>query len=87
MIALIFCGDLKYCPYIKRYIERIEKQGLEYSVVFWNRCGQEQNLPENYYYYNSPSDLKKGKIKKLLDFFYLTFFIILFLSDFLSYFL
>ncbi len=69
MVALIFCGDLKYCPYLKRYIERLDKLGIPYSVLFWNRGGYDLDLPENYYHYDNSSDLNSGKIKKILDFF------------------
>ena len=68
MIALVFCGDLKYCPYIKRYIERMDLNGVDYTVYFWNRSGLKLELPNNYKYYDSKSDLRKGKISKFLDF-------------------
>ena len=69
MVALIFCGDLKYCPYIKRYIDRLELHEVDYSVYFWNRGGFSLDLPANYQYYDYPSDLSKGKMGKLVDFF------------------
>lgn len=68
MIALVFCGDLKYCPYISRYIERLENAGIEYKVYFWNRSNFSLNLSDKYVYYNQESDLKKSKVQKLLDF-------------------
>lgn len=68
MIGLIFCGDLKYCPYINRYIERLEKNNSEYCVYFWNRGGFNLDLPENYIAYNSTSNLNKSKIGKVIDF-------------------
>ncbi len=69
MISLIFCGDLKYCPYLARYTERLEKQSIPYRVLFWNRGNFTLNLPENYVYYDSPSDESLGKLQKLKDFF------------------
>ena len=69
MIALVFCGDLKYCPYIKRYIERLTALKAEFKVYFWNRGGYNLNLPDNYIYYDSYSSLKNSKISKLYDFF------------------
>lgn len=69
MIALIFCGDLKYCPYLSRYTERLEKASAPYRVLFWNRGNFTLNLPENYMYYDSPSDESLGKVQKLRDFF------------------
>ena len=68
MIALVFCGDLKYCPYIKRYLERLDLKKVEYKVYFWNRGGFELNLPENYIFFDSYSKLKKNHLSKLIDF-------------------
>lgn len=68
MVALIFCGDLKYCPYIQRYIERLEANDVEYKVFFWNRSGFDLDLPSYYEYYGDSSELSKGKISKLFDF-------------------
>lgn len=68
MVALVFCGDIKYCPYIKRYIERLESLDSKYCVLFWNRGGFKLDMPNNYFYYDSPSDLNNGKLKKAVDF-------------------
>ena len=68
MIALVFCGDLRYCPYINRYIERLEKAEVDYKIFFWNRSGFDLNLSDHYIYYDQGSDLSSGKIQKLLDF-------------------
>lgn len=68
MITLIFCGDLRYCPYIKRYTERLDKKGHKYEVLFWNRAGLRLDLPKNYYCYNIPSSESLDKLKKLIDF-------------------
>ena len=69
MIALVFCGDLRYCPYINRYIERIESAGQDYRVYFWNRSNFEMNLDNHYIYYNEGSELTSNKVQKLLDFY------------------
>ncbi len=68
MVALIFCGDLKYCPYIKRYIERLEHYKINYTVYFWNRSGFDLKLPENYIYFDASSNLNKSKVEKAIDF-------------------
>ena len=68
MIALVFCGDLKYCPYISRYIERLEKANADYKVYFWNRGKFPLNLDEHYVYFDEGSDLNSGKVQKLFDF-------------------
>lgn len=68
MITLIFCGDLRYCPYISRYIERLDMHAVSYQVLFWNRAGLNLHLPNNYFYYNKPSSEKNDKFKKFVDF-------------------
>lgn len=68
MIALVFCGDLKYCPYISRYIERLEKAKRDYRVYFWNRSSFKLNLSDKYVYFDHGSDMNSGKVQKLLDF-------------------
>lgn len=75
MIALVFCGDLKYCPYIQRYIERLEKNKKEYKVYFWNRSSFKLDLPSNYSFFDEGSDLKKNKFQKCLDFIKFTLWI------------
>lgn len=68
MVALVFCGDLKYCPYINRYIERLENAHMDYKVYFWNRSQFNVNLSEHYIYYDRASELTSGKIQKYFDF-------------------
>lgn len=68
MIALVFCGDLKYCPYIKRYLEILEANNKAYVVYFWNRSGEQLQLSDNYKYYNEFSKLNKAKYSKIVDF-------------------
>lgn len=68
MITIIFCGDLQYCPYLKRYSERLDSKKIEYEVLFWNRSGSELNIERNYKYYNRPSKEDKNKAQKLMDF-------------------
>ena len=68
MISLIFCGDLRYCPYLKRYTERLELLSAEYEVLFWNRAGLLLDLPKNYHCFERPSAENLGKIDKAFDF-------------------
>lgn len=69
MIALIFAGDIKYCPYAKRYIERLEFLNINYEFLFWNRSGFDLKVPDNYKYFDKTSDLLSGKGKKIRDFY------------------
>lgn len=69
MIAIVYCGDLKYCPYMKRYLERLDNLNADYRVYFWNRANEKLHLPQNYVSFNSFSKLSKSKFFKLFDFF------------------
>lgn len=69
MISLIFLGDLRYCPYLTRYTERLKAAGAEFEVLFWNRGGFQLDLEPNYKYcpITSPDSLPKAR--KLIDFY------------------
>ena len=69
MISVIFCGDIKYCPYLNRYTERLEILGMDYEVLFWNRDGRTLQLPKNYFWYDKISPETLGRKKKLIDFY------------------
>ncbi len=68
MISLVFFGDLKYCPYLYRYTERLDKNKMKYEVLFWNRGGFKLTLPENYYWYDSVSSESLSRTRKIFDF-------------------
>lgn len=68
MITLIFCGDLKYCPYLSRYTERLKDKREPYEVLFWNRGDFTLNISQEYFYYDSPSAENLNKVYKLIDF-------------------
>lgn len=68
MISIIFCGDIKYCPYLSRYTARLDTVKAEYEVLFWNRSFFNLDVEKNYSYYDSPSAEDLGKVKKLIDF-------------------
>ena len=65
MIALVFCGDLRYCPYISRYIERLERLKRT-TGIFWNRSKFTLNLSDKYVYFDQGSDMSSGKVQNFL---------------------
>lgn len=69
MVALAFCGDLRYCPYMERYLERIRRTTDQFKIYFWNRSGDPLTLDEHYDYYGVASRLNKKKVEKLKDFY------------------
>lgn len=68
MISIIFCGDIKYCPYLSRYTSRLDAAKAKYEVLFWNRGSFKLDVKNNYKYYDIPSAEDLGKVKKLIDF-------------------
>ena len=69
MITIIFCGDYKYCPYLKRYTERLDRLGKAYQVLLWNRGGFKLDLPDNYFCYDLQSPEDQGMARKAVDFY------------------
>lgn len=70
MVGIIFIGDLKYCPYLKRYEKILRELKEPYEFLFWNRSGDSMDaLPENYIAYQKPSILLQNKFTKAKDFY------------------
>lgn len=68
MIGIIFIGDLKYCPYLSKYTESLEKNNIEFEVLYWNREASNNKVPENYISYIKKSKLNKSQQAKFKDF-------------------
>lgn len=68
MVALLFCGDLKYCPYISRYIERLENCKIEYKIYFWNRSQFDMTGQKNCDFFDEKANLSLGKAGKISHF-------------------
>jgi hypothetical protein len=68
MIGIIFVGDLKYCPYLDKYLKVCKEQEKDYEVLFWNRENDNCSYPDNYIYFNKKSELNRHPITKLADF-------------------
>lgn len=69
IVGIIFVGDLLYCPYLKKYVEILEKINTKYEVLYWNRSGKEIVNNEHYLHYDKTSKLKKNKLNKIADFY------------------
>lgn len=68
MVALVYIGNIEYCPYVQYYIHLLKKEHVNFNIYFWNRENNNIEYPENYYSFTLKSDLKKNKASKLLDF-------------------
>lgn len=69
MIAMIFCGNIEFCPYVSKYSQILENNIVESKVLFWKRQEFYTEYPSQYCYFKFNSKLKKKRILKILDFF------------------
>ena len=67
--ALIFIGNIEFCPYRKEYESILGEMGMDYHILFWKRQDLSTDYPSNYLCFDFPSDLKKKKMFKFYDFF------------------
>jgi hypothetical protein len=68
VIGIVFVGDLRYCPYLDKYLEVLEEQNTPYEILFWNRENRNAVFPKNYYSFNLESKMARSPIFKLYDF-------------------
>jgi hypothetical protein len=68
VVGIIFIGDLKYCPYLKRYTDIFDSMNIKYEVLYWNREATNKKYPDNYIGYKKKSKLNKNLYYKFFDF-------------------
>jgi len=72
MIGIVFMSNLKFCPYLDKYLNILNFNQIDYEVLFWNR----ENLIEQHqksfksYSYNRKSKLNKNPIFKITDYYF-----------------
>ena len=57
MIAVIFIGNIEYCPYFGNYKSLLEKESVAYDLFYWNRMGLKTVRPDNYYSFEYPKKI------------------------------
>lgn len=68
MIGILFISDIRICPYKERYIENLEKNNVDYQILYWNRSNEIIESSSKNRVFNSYSNFNKSKYSKLLDF-------------------
>ena len=68
MIGIIFVSNLKFCPYLTKYTNVLDKNKIAYQIIYWNRVDVKDEIKENHIVFNRKSKLKKSKILKVFDF-------------------
>ena len=52
-VLLISPASLAEAPYIKPYMNVLQKENIAFDLLFWNRKSEDtENLPSNYISYN-----------------------------------
>lgn len=47
VIGIIYIGDLKYAPYVKKYTTLLDKARLKYKILYWSREGESTEEPNH----------------------------------------
>lgn len=68
MVGIIFLGELEVCPYLKKYTDVLDRLGIAYEIISWNRGGRLDAPAANELVFQRPSKKMVHPIRKLLDF-------------------
>lgn len=68
MIALVFISNFKYCPYLSKYLDVINKSNQKYRLIYWNRDLDVINSNEYNSVFNYNSELNSSKFYKMKGF-------------------
>ena len=74
MVGIIFCNNLYMCPYIYKYIDILEENGIEYEIIIWDRIGSGEESP-NVISFSYKSKQLKPRGFKILDYIKFTKFL------------
>jgi len=68
MFGIIFISDLKYCPYLDKYLKVLNNSQAKYDVIYWDRENRGAYYSSNYIAFKKKSNLNKHKLFKFIDF-------------------
>lgn len=63
-VGLILPGNIWFCPYVSIYTHLLEKVGVDYDIISWNRDGSEHGGIQ----FNERLNNNNGRLSKLLPF-------------------
>lgn len=69
-VGIIFIGDIRFCPYLKQYVNHLEKLHIDYDIIFWQRDQVDRIYEQkNLIIYHKASVLQRKPYRKLIDFY------------------
>ena len=69
MVGIIYVGDLKYCPYLSKYVDVLEEYNIKYEVLYWSLECVKSEYSERYISFDNKSNLNRHPALKAKDFF------------------
>ena len=74
MVGIIYIGNINRCPYLKYYTNCMEKKGIEYEIIYWDRSlkikdGSRKTNESNLHIFNLASKEQRKPYKKIIDFY------------------
>ena len=73
MVGIIYVGNINRCPYLKHYTDCLDRIGLDYEIIYWNRSSKKDNgnLEKNkvVHVFEYPSKEQRPPYTKLIDFY------------------
>ena len=69
MVGIIIAVPVALSPFMKKYIEAMEKKNVPYEVIEWNRYGACSEEDERHHTYFVPTGRYSGLASKILPFF------------------
>ena len=67
-VALINPAELEMSPYLRTYMEALEKARIDYDLIEWRRDIPSKEKKEHIISYNYSSSIRKRPIRKLMDY-------------------
>lgn len=68
MIGVICFNNLRYSQFLYKYTFILDQQDIAYEVLFWNRDGENNEVPSNWIYYNETINTFSPFYKKIFKF-------------------
>ncbi len=59
MIGLIVPANVKYAPYVQYYVSELEKNGVQYEVITWDRLGLNEDVAYSYKFKTEDKNRKR----------------------------
>lgn len=70
MTGIVYMGNLKYCPFLDKYLIVLCQLKQEFEIIYWNRDCLVEPLPHcTIHVFKRKSELSKSKLMKIFDFY------------------